>query len=363
MEYHHLKEYGLTDYFIRQADCYDGLYLARVSEQHREMYQVISEQGELQASVSGKLAYQASGCEDFPAVGDWVMIDRDDDRSGRAVIHHILKRQSVFVRKAAGTANTLQIIAANIDQVFLCMSLNADFNLRRLERYLAIAWDSGSTPVVVLTKTDLCADLSQKLAEIATVCVGCDVITCSSLEDYGYEQVVSYLTKGKTIALLGSSGVGKSTLINRLMNSEILATHETRKDDKGRHTTTHRQLMLLPQGTIVIDTPGMRELHLSSADLSRSFDDIADLATGCKFPDCSHTAEPGCAVREAIAAGELPQERFENYLKLQKELDYEGLNFRQREQEKIKRMFGSKGEMKQLMQHVKNKRHYTNNRQ
>jgi ribosome biogenesis GTPase len=240
------------------------------------------------------------------------------------------------------------------------MSLNSDFNLRRLERYLSIAWGSMATPVIVLTKSDLCDDLSARLAEISAVSVGTDVIACSGISEDGYQEVVRYVTDGKTVAFIGSSGVGKSTLINRLMGSEVLDTKEIRGDDKGRHTTTHRQLLLLPRGGIVIDTPGMRELQLESGNLSKSFEDIEELAAGCRYRDCSHTTEPGCAVRGAIESGTISEERFENYKKLQKEISYEGLSSRQLEHEKIKRMFGSMGEMKQVMRYAKdkNKDHY-----
>lgn len=356
MDYINLKKYGFSDSFAQEAALYPGLFAARVSEQHRELYQVIGEQGELAASVSGKLAYTADGVLNFPAVGDWVMIDRMDESAGKAVIHHILQRKSVFTRKAAGAANAVQVVAANIDVVFICMSLNADFNLRRVERYLSIAWDSRAKPVVVLTKADLCHDLPRRLGEISTVSLGAEVIVCSCLEETGCQSLASYITPGRTIAFIGSSGVGKSTLINRLMGREVLATKEIRPDDdRGRHATTHRQLLLLPNGGIAIDTPGMRELQLYSGNLAKSFEDIEELAKNCKYPDCTHLKEPGCAVRRAIETGDLSEKRLANYLKLQKEIGYEGLNFRQLELEKINRMFGSKGEMKQLMRQVKKK--------
>lgn len=356
-KYEKLMKYGLSERFIQEASLYEDLYLARVTEQHRDLYRVAAENGELQAGVSGKFIYRADDNSDFPAVGDWVMIDRTDDSTGNAVIHQILRRKSVFERKAAGTGGGIQIVAVNIDIIFICMSLNADFNLRRLERYLSIAWSSMATPVIVLTKSDLCDDLDQRLLELSKVSVGTDVLVCSGMEENGYQQVLSYVEAGRTIAFIGSSGVGKSTLINRLMGNDVMETKEIREDDdRGRHATTHRQLLVLPGGGVVIDTPGMRELQLDSANISRAFEDIEDLAEQCRYGDCSHTTEPGCAVRKAVECGDLDAGRLESYRKLRREMDYEGLNSRQLEQKKIESMFGSKGEMKQAMRYAKEKR-------
>jgi ribosome biogenesis GTPase len=357
--YSNLRKYGLTEQFEQEAGDYEGLFAARVSQQHRELYRVIGERGELNAVVSGKLAYHADGQLAFPAVGDFVMVDRQDANSGNAVIHHVLRRKSVFTRKAAGTANEEQVIAANIDTVFICMSLNADFNPRRAERYLAIAWDSQAKPVIVLTKSDLCNDLERKMDEISSVAPGLNVVVCSSENARGLDAVKTYIPSGETVAFIGSSGVGKSTLINRLLGEDALATKQIRgSDDKGRHTTTHRQLILLPSGGIVIDTPGMRELSLYTGDLSKTFEDIDELAKQCKYNDCSHGSEPGCAVRRAIEKGTLSEKRFENYQKLQREIAYSGLNSRQLENEKIKRMFGGKAGMKQAFRNIKAKNKY-----
>lgn len=358
MKYNNLKTYGLSTHFEEQIRDDETLFLARVCEQHHHLYKVRSEAGELRAGVSGKLMHTADGNLDFPAVGDWVLLDRESDAGGDAVIREILRRKSAFVRKAAGTANATQIVAANIDTVFICMSLNADFNLRRLERYLSVAWDSMATPVIVLTKADLCDDLTQRLAEVYDVSVGTEVIVCSGVAEGGLEQVSAHIKAGQTIAFIGSSGVGKSTLINRLMNAEVLATSGIREDDaKGRHTTTHRELLVLPSGGIVIDTPGMRELQIYSGNVGKTFEDIEELAANCRYNNCTHGSEPGCAVKRAIENGEIAEERFESYQKLQREINYEGLNSRQLENEKINRMFGGKGELKRITREIKKKNH------
>ncbi|WP_084576416.1 ribosome small subunit-dependent GTPase A [Sporomusa malonica] len=350
-----LYRVGLTDRFEQEATMYEGLYLARVSVQHKDLYKIFTENGEIQAEISGKLGFMAKDNSDYPVVGDWVMVDRVDDNGGNSIIHHILRRKSVFERKAAGTSHQSQPVAANIDTVFICMSLNNNFNLRRLERYLSIAWDSMATPVVVLTKSDLCGDISTKLPEVYSVSIGVDVLVTTSISDDGYKAVNKYIGKGKTVAFIGSSGVGKSTLINRMLGEELLTTKAIGEDDKGRHTTTHRQLIALPNGGVVIDTPGMRELQIERADLSKSFADIEQLAQTCRFSDCAHQTEPGCAVREAIEKSLISAERLGSYNKLQTELKYQGLNSRQREQEKINKMFGSVNGMKQARADVKEK--------
>lgn len=357
-----LYNLGLSARFVQEATLYgDQLHLARVSVQHKDMYQVLTEQGEIKAEVSGKLSHLAATSAEYPAVGDWVLVDRLDDHGGNAIIHHLLTRKSYFERKAAGTKYDRQIVAANIDTIFICMALNSDYNLRRLERYLSIAWDSMAMPVVLLTKADLCEDLRAKLLEIESIAMGADVIVTSSRRDDGYTDVFKYLAKGKTVAFIGSSGVGKSTLINKLLGQEILVTNGIRDDDKGRHTTTHRQLLMLPEGGVVIDTPGMRELQIAGADLAKSFADIQELAETCCYRDCQHESEPKCGVRKAIAEGRLPAERLDNYLKMQKELVFEErkgtMTAARAEKEKFIDMMGSLNSLKQIKQHNrKNKR-------
>lgn len=355
-----LYNIGLTDRFRQEATMYENLYLARVSIQHKDKYKVITEEGEAWAEVSGKFKYEAVGTESFPAVGDWVMVDRLNDNSGNAIIHNVLRRKSAFERKVAGYRSDIQIVAANVDVVFICMALNNDFNIRRLERYISVAWDSMATPVIVLTKADLCEDILEKQLEVGAVSIGIDVIVTSSMSGEGYEAIKSYIAKDKTVAFIGSSGVGKSTLINKLMGEEVLETGGISNNDKGRHTTTIRQLLVLPEGGVVIDTPGMRELHLISGDVNKSFADIDELAASCKFSDCRHESEPGCAVRKAIDDGELDQDRLESYKKLQKELKYQELKSRSLEKEKVNNMFGSMTEMKNAKRaaKAKNNRRY-----
>lgn len=317
-----LQEYGLDNSFIAQSIEYSGLYIARIVSQEKNLYRAMCENGELFAEVSGKLRFEVTIPSDFPAVGDFVMLDRCTDKNGNAIIHHVLRRKSLFIRKSAGKTNEEQVVVANIDIVFLCMSLNKDFNIHRLERYLSMAWESGAIPVIVLTKVDLCDNLYRKLHAINSVALGVDVVVTSSIEPDGWKELSKYIKSGYTIALLGSSGVGKSSLINCMLGEELLNTKEIRiDDDKGRHATTRRELFLISGGGIVIDTPGMRQLGMWHAleSLDKSFADVEVYFGKCRFRNCTHTSEPGCAIWEAIANQELSPKRWEAYRKLKTE--------------------------------------------
>ncbi len=350
-----LMQYGASQRFFAEATLYPGLFLARVVSQYKDLYKIAAGQGELWAEVSGRFRHEAATPSDYPAVGDFVMVDRDRGDEGNAVIHHVLTRKSSFERTAVGTGHQSQVVAANIDIVFICMSLNNDYNPSRLERYLSVAWSSGASPVVVLTKADLCGGLPALLAEVSAIAPGAEIVTTSSFDQASCDRLLAYLKPGVTASFIGSSGVGKSTLINRLAGEELLATSATRQDDKGRHTTTRRELLLLPQGGVVIDTPGMRELGVESADLSKSFADIDTLAARCRFRDCSHTTEPGCAIRQALEAGELDKRRLANYQKLKREAKYDGLSSRQIETEKLEAMFAEVGGMKKARSFIRAK--------
>ena len=332
-----LLELGLNEGYIREASSYnESFYLGRVSVQYKDIYRIVTEEGEVLARVSGKLSYSSNSTFDYPVVGDWVLLDRTDNKNGDAIIHKVLNRKSYFSRKIAGSRYDKQIVAANIDYIFICMALNNDFNINRLERYIAVAWDSMAIPVIILTKSDLCEDVNDKLKQIENIAIGIDIIVTSSINKNGYEKVKEYIKSGITIAFIGSSGVGKSTLINNLLEKEVLKTNSISENDKGRHTTTHRELFVVESGGVIIDTPGMRELGLISADVDKSFSNIEELEKQCKFSDCTHRNEPKCAIREAIENGELEIDRLERYKKLKREEAYNLSKAKSQERHRIK---------------------------
>jgi ribosome biogenesis GTPase len=300
----------------------EGLVPARVVAGHRHFLRVLSAAGESLAEPSGSLKHEASGREELPAVGDWVAL-RQREGQDRDVIQAVLPRRTAFVRRAAGVRAVAQVLAANVDTVFLVMGLDGDFNPRRLERALVLAWESGASPVVLLNKADVATDVAARRAEIEQVAPGVPVCVVSAKHGQGLEAIVPWLVPGRTVALLGSSGVGKSTLVNRLLGYDKQRTNEVRPDDqRGRHTTSHRELIELPGGALLIDTPGLRELQLWSdgSGLEAAFEEIAELATACRFTDCGHGSEPGCAVRAAVEERRLEPARLASYLKLQAEL-------------------------------------------
>jgi ribosome biogenesis GTPase len=296
----------------------DGLAPARAAVEHRSEYVVYTEQGELRAELAGRLRND----DEHPAVGDWLAV-APRPGEGRATIHAVLPRRTAFTRKVAFAETKAQVVSANVDVVFVVCGLDANYNIRRIERYLTLAWESGATPVVLLTKADLRADVDLRVLEVESIAYGVAVHAVSAPNGDGVETVRAHVPRGRTAALLGSSGVGKSTLVNALLGEELLATREIREDGRGRHTTTHRQLVPLPDGGLVLDTPGMRELQLWDAQdgLDTAFVEIAELAARCRFSDCAHSREPGCAVRRALADGTLDVERFESWRKLQRELE------------------------------------------
>jgi ribosome biogenesis GTPase len=312
-----LQDLGWSDQLAIEFEPYaaEGLAPARVAIEHRGGYVLYAEAGELRAEAAPRLRSRAAGRADFPAVGDWVAV-------GGSYVHGVLPRRTKFSRKVAWAESEEQVVAANVDVVLLVTALDRDFKLRRLERYLTMAWESGAEPRIVLTKSDLCDDVPLRVAEAEGVAFGVPVHVASSETGEGLEELGALFVPGRTLALLGSSGVGKSTLVNRLAGEELLATRELRADGRGRHTTTHRELVLLPGGGLVIDTPGMRELQLwvSEDGLETTFSDVEELATQCRFFDCAHETEPGCAVTAAIRSGRLDAERLASYRKLGREL-------------------------------------------
>ena len=293
--------------------------IARVAVEHRNSYALRCEDGaEIFATLAGKLRYEASEREDLPAVGDFVRV-RD------TVIEEVMPRRTVFLRKAAGDAVKAQVIAANIDTVFVVSGLDGDFNVRRLERYYATARASGALCAIVLNKADICEDLDARMRQVRTIAPGADVVAISALHGDGIGALRPYLAPGETVAFVGSSGAGKSTLINLLLGRDRQATGSVREaDSRGRHTTTHRELLEIPTGAFLIDTPGLRELQpwAGEGDVDGAFPEIEELAAKCRFRDCTHSGEDGCAVQAAIDDGSLEFDRFSNYRKMRKEAAY-----------------------------------------
>ena len=341
-----LQELGWCDFFAQQLTGEQDLVPARIAEENRELYRIFNPEGAYLAELSGKLRHATQLRAELPAVGDWVLAQLRRGEN-RATVHQVLRRKGKFSRKIAGRKTEEQIVAANIDVLFLVSSLNREFNPRRIERYLTLAWDSGARPVIVLNKADVCEKADAFRTETEAAAMGARVVLTSATRGDGLEELRAILRGGDedvesdlapeseqscvTAALLGSSGVGKSSLVNSLIGALTsdalhqggqLTTQAVRPgDDRGRHTTTSRQLLLVPGGGVVIDTPGMRELQLWDAanSIGRTFGDIQELAAGCKFRDCRHQSEPGCAVRAAVEAEALDAERVESFHKLEKE--------------------------------------------
>jgi ribosome biogenesis GTPase len=322
-----LKALGWKDFFQHQIQEQELDYIpARVYRQDVNRYHLLSAEGELTGTLLGRLHSSATSKAELPTVGDWVLTspaDQNDPTS--VVIERNLDRFSKFSRKEAGEKFNEQVVAANIDTVFIVSGLDDNFNVNRIERYLLLAWSSGASPVVVLNKADLCADIEGKIEKLQSVAVGVPTIPVSAHSGQGIDLLRPYVNPGHTVALLGSSGVGKSTIINALLGYERFETGEVRdSDSKGRHTTTFREMCTMQSGGLVIDTPGMREIQIwaDEASLAQSFSDVDDYAVKCRFNDCEHNSEPGCAVQEAISKGHLDESRLTSFRKFGRELTH-----------------------------------------
>jgi ribosome biogenesis GTPase len=318
-----LLRLGWTEHFERASKPYldEGLEPARIAAQHKGSYAALTAAGELRAEVSGRLRHLAMHQSELPVVGDWVIVHRLPGEN-KALVHALLPRASTFARKVAGVVTEEHVLAANVDVYFLVSALDQPFNSRRMERYLTMAWEGAGTPVIVLTKADLCTDIDSACMQARAVAPETDIHITSVTTETGISDLATHLRPHRTGVFIGPSGVGKSSLVNHLVGHEKLLTKAIREDGRGRHTTTHRELVHLPAGGLVIDTPGIRELQLWDTDVGvdQTFADIRDLATECRFSDCAHDREPDCAVRAAVDDGRLSPKRLESYRKLTREL-------------------------------------------
>jgi len=335
-----LSDLGFGPFFEDQLPGRDAIP-ARVAAEHRGSYQVWSKTGAGPAHLAGRLTRELAG-EAFPGVGDWVTLKSAPTPDQTSIIDSVLTRRTVFIRGAAGRQARGQVVAANVDVVFAVCGLDDDYNIRRIERYLARIWASGAQPVVILNKGDVCDAMDACVAEVEAICPGVPVFVTSALLSQGVEAIQPTIRPGSTAAFVGSSGVGKSTLINALLGEDRMATQEIKaRDGRGRHTTTHRQLIVFPRGGLLIDTPGMRELQLLDEEgIGTVFSDVEALSAQCRFGDCSHESEPGCAVREAVANGEIPAKRLDHYLKLEAEAHAYELRHNERLRRQADRAWG-----------------------
>lgn len=317
-----LSALGFSPFFQQQIPTSDeGTAVpARIAAEHRGVYDAWSLDGSGPAQLAGRLRLDLPEAG-FPGVGDWVLLKEAPGPERMAVINRVLERRTLFTRGAAGREARAQVIAANVDRVFVVCGLDGDFNIRRIERYLARVWASGAQPVVVLNKADLCPDTADRVAAVERHAAGVPILVTSALQSTGIQDLLACIEPGMTVALVGSSGAGKSTLVNALLGRHRMRTGEVRaSDSRGRHVTTHRQLVLLPAGGLLLDTPGMRELQLQDQEgLDAVFVDVAQVAEGCRYRDCRHDGEPGCAVAMAVESGRLAAERVEHFQKLQGE--------------------------------------------
>jgi ribosome biogenesis GTPase len=319
-----LVELGWNDHFAREYArlAVKDVRPGRVAIEFNQIFRIYGEGEEIDAVTAGRVKHRARNRAELPAVGDWVVVRQRAEEDG-AVIVAVLPRRSAFTRRGAGNVTGEQVVAANVDVVFVVMGLDADYNLRRLERYVLMARESGALPVILLTKPDLCDDMPVHVRGVTRLTGDLPVHVLQPKLGEGLDQVRAHLGPGLTAALLGSSGVGKSTIINRLVGSDVQRTREVRESDsRGRHTTSHRELVMLPGGGLIIDTPGMRELQLwdAAGAVRETFEEIATLAAGCHFTDCRHRDEPRCAVKAAVETGTLSAARLDSYLKLQDEI-------------------------------------------